>query len=123
MTAESPERLKALIQKKARPRNRSEQEIAGYRDVLKTIHISHDGMTLNRNLVLQLHRDLFKFTTTPGGSWKKSDNDIVEEAADGHRIVRFKPIAAWQTADSMSILHRSLEEALRPPICVHIESL
>ena len=106
--AETPERLKALVQKKTKPRNRSEQEIAGYRDVLKTIHASHDHMHFSENLVLQLHRDLFKFTSTPGGSWKKSDNDIIEEDAKGHRVVRFKPVAAWKTPDSMFKLHHRI---------------
>ena len=88
--AESPERLKALMKENSRPKNRPEQEIAGYRDVLGLIHHSHDDMHLNANLVLQLHRDLFKFSSTSGGSWKKADNEIVETKVDGTRRLRFK---------------------------------
>ena len=113
--AESPERLKALMKKGTRPKNRSEQEIAGYRDVLNLIHHSHEEMHLNSNLVLQLHRDLFKFSTMHGGSWKKTDNDITEERADGTRIIRFKPTPAWHTGDAMVVLHKEFEESVAEP--------
>jgi len=115
---ESPERLKALMKKKVRPKSRSEQEIAGYRDVLKTIHVSHQGMRLHANLVLQLHGDLFKFTTSSGGQWKQTDNDIIEETPDGKRKIRFKPVPAWQVPDAMSILHHQFEESLQPPTAI-----
>jgi Fic family protein len=109
--AESPERLKALMKKKSRPKNRSEQEIAGYRDVLNLIHHSHDHMYLNSNLVLQLHRDLFKFSSMKGGNWKATDNDIVEVRPDGKKVVRFKPTPAWQTEDAMDMLHLQFKES------------
>ncbi len=113
--ADSPNRLKALMKKKARPKTRSEQEIAGYRDVLSLIHHSHEHIHLNSNLILQLHRDLFKFSPTPGGICKKTDNDIVETKKDGSRFNRFKPTPAWQTPDAMSLLHRQFEESLIEP--------
>ncbi|NBY18785.1 MAG: Fic family protein [Proteobacteria bacterium] len=118
VTVESPERLKALMRKKARPKNRSEQEIAGYRDVLSTIHLSHQHIRFNSNIVLQFHKDLFKFATTSGGHWKSSNNDIVEIKPDGRRFIRFKPIPAWQTEESMGALHKSFEEALLPPMAI-----
>lgn len=116
VTVESPERLKALMKKKTRPKNRSEQEIAGYRDVLSTIHHSHEHIRLTSNIVRQFHKDLFRFATSTGGNWKSADNDIVEIKPDGTKIVRFKPIPAWQTEDSMNILHNEFEQALLPPI-------
>ena len=118
VTAQSPERLKALTNKKTMPKDRSEQEIAGYRDVLNTIHYSHQDITLTPNFVLQFHRDLFKFTTNPGGRWKSVDNDIIETTPDGNRTVRFKPVPAWQTEDSMNALHKCFEESISPPIAL-----
>lgn len=118
VTAESPARLKALMKKKTRLKNRSEQEIAGYRDVLGTIHHSYQHIRLTSNIVLQFHKDLFKFATSTGGNWKSSDNDIVEIKSDGSRIIRFKPVPAWQTEESISALHKSFEEALLPPIAI-----
>jgi Fic family protein len=116
VTVETPQRLTALMTTRTRPKNRSEQEIAGYRDVLKTIHGSHRGMYFTDDLVLQFHRDLFRFTPSPGGSWKSTDNDIVEETPDGRRVVRFKPVSAWQTSIYMPMLHRQFEESLIAPI-------
>lgn len=112
VVAESPERLKALLLKKAKPKDRPEQEIAGYRDVLKTIHGSHDEIPFRSNVVLQFHRDLFKFTTARGGAWKTIDNDIVETSPDGKRKVRFKPVPAWQTKDAMKSLHDHFNETI-----------
>ena len=76
------ERIVQLVAKKTKPRDRSEQEIAGYRDVLNTIHTSHAHMPFGVGLVLQLHRDLFEFTTERGGQWKSSSNEIAELRAE-----------------------------------------
>ena len=57
----SDARLKALMAEKTEPRNRNEEEIAGYRDVLSTIHASHDVISITPNIILQLHRDLYKY--------------------------------------------------------------
>lgn len=91
-------RLKNLVQSKTTPRNRDESEIAGYRDVLNTIHESYDYIPINANYLLQLHRDLYKFlTNVDGGMFKTSDNIIRETDADGNEYIRFRPVAAWET--------------------------
>ncbi len=64
------ERIRALVQRGAAPRGRSEQEIAGYRDVLNTIHVNARNMPFTPQVVLQLHRDLYRFTPSEGGRWK-----------------------------------------------------
>ncbi|MDR2244862.1 MAG: cell filamentation protein Fic, partial [Burkholderiales bacterium] len=56
-------RLEALVRNKSAPRNRSEQEIAGYRDVLATIHESYDYIHPRPNILLQLHKQLYSFST------------------------------------------------------------
>ncbi len=66
------ERIKALVDKKTTPVNRSEQEIAGYRDVLNTIHTNAREMPFTPSIVLQLHRDLYKFMPEEGGRWKRA---------------------------------------------------
>ena len=76
----SEERLKSLVSNKTTPRTRNEQEIAGYRDVLATIHESHDFIPVKPSIILQLHRDLYKFSgKSIGGSYKGADNVIAEE--------------------------------------------
>src|SRR5919204_4678641 len=100
-----PQRIRDLVAKRTQPANRSEQEIAGYREALNSIHTNFADMPLTSNLVLQLHRDLFQFVPGGGGRWKVTNNDITEARADGTRVVRFTPLAAHLTADAMARLH------------------
>ena len=102
------ERIRSLVARKTTPRNRSEQEIAGYRDVLSTIHASAADIPFTANVVLQLHRDLFQFLPGEGGYWKRADNDIVETRADGTEVVRFRPVGAHLTVAAMERLHECL---------------
>jgi len=85
------DRIVKLVQKKVKPGNRSEQEIAGYRDVLNTIHANHENMKFSVNLVLQMHRDLLRYTTERDGKWKTAPNEIEEVGADGKKFIRFSP--------------------------------
>ena len=105
----APDRIKDLVEEKTQPRNRSEQAIAGYRDVLGTIHAHHTDMSFSANLVLQLHRDLFKYTDKKGGQWKPTDNAITEKRPDGTEEVRFETVPAYQTPDFMDRLHQRLD--------------
>lgn len=109
----SDERLKKLVQDKTMPRTRSEQEIAGYRDVLATIHESFDYIPPKPSIILQLHRDLYKFSgISYGGSYKTVDNVIAEEDAQGNKTIRFQPLPAWETPEAMEHLCRAYEEAI-----------
>jgi len=104
------ERIKKLVEQKATPRNRSEQEVAGYRDVLNTIHANHPHMPFTPNEVLQLHRDLYQFVPQQGGRWKATNNEIAEILPDGTRIVRFLPVPAHLTPAAMNRLHERFDE-------------
>ena len=107
------ERLKQLVRDKTMPRTRSEKEIAGYRDVLSTIHESYNYIPPRPSLILQLHRDLYKFSgKSIGGNYKNSDNVIAEDHGDGTRTIRFLPVAAWETPEAMQRLCDALDEAL-----------
>ncbi len=109
----SDERIKKLALAKTNPRNRAEEEIAGYRDVLNTIHTNHDDIPLKPNIILQLHRDLYRFNTaTFGGQYKNIDNVIAEEDADGNRFVRFQPVEAWEVPESIEKLCSAYNEAV-----------
>jgi len=101
----APGRVKALVLKSSEPRDRSEQEIAGYRDALNLIHESHDHMPLSVNVVLQLHSMVFRYLPADGGRWKPTDNEIVERGPDGSVVrVRFTPTPAVQTPQAMDDL-------------------
>ena len=108
------ERLKKIVREKTIPRNRSEKEIAGYRDVLATIHESHDFIPPKPSIILQLHRDLYKYSgKSIGGSFKNSDNVIAEELPDGQQIVRFEPVPAWETPETIAALCNAFEAAMQ----------
>ena len=108
------ERLKKIVREKTIPRNRSEKEIAGYRDVLATIHESHDFIPPKPSMILQLHRDLYKYSGKAiGGSFKNSDNVIAEELPDGQQIVRFEPVPAWETPETIAALCNAFEVAMQ----------
>ena len=109
------ERLRALVQEKVQPRNRNEEEISGYRDVLATIHESYEYIAPRPNNILQLHRDLYSFSSSAvGGTYKNSDNIIAEKKADGTEVVRFRPVPAFQTEDAMQTLCDRFNELSRP---------
>lgn len=109
----SDSRLRELVKDKTRPRTRNEQEIAGYRDVLNTIHESHDHIPPKSAIILQLHRDLYKFESyNIGGKYKTVDNVIEEEDSQGIKKIRFKPVPAWETPEAMEELCRAFEEAM-----------
>ena len=108
----SDKRLEELVSQKAEPRNRSEQEIAGYREVLSTIHEGYEYITPRPNIILQLHRDLYSYSQgSAGGSYKNSDNVIAETDAEGHQKARFIPVPAFQTAEAMEELCTRFLEA------------
>ena len=106
------DRLKKIVREKTMPQSRSEKEIAGYRDVLATIHESHDYITPKPTVILQLHRDLYKFSgKSIGGSFKNSVNVFAEDRPDGRKIVRVEPGAAWETPGAMAALCDAFQTA------------
>ena len=107
----SDDRIKKLVSEKTMPRTRSEQEIAGYRDVLTTIHESHDYIQPRPSIILQLHKNLYKYTGIEGGRYKNSDNVITEEI-NGEKHIRFKPVDAFGTPSAVEDICKAYEEAL-----------
>lgn len=106
-------RLKELVSDKSTPRNRTEQEIAGYREVLTTIHESYDYINPRPNIILQLHKQLYSFSKSAiGGNYKNADNYIAETDAEGNESIRFQPVPAYLTADAMEKLTEGFIKAL-----------
>lgn len=109
----SDERLKNLVLNKTMPKTRGEQEIAGYRDVLATIHHSYEFIPVRPSIILQLHRDLYKFSgKSIGGAYKNSDNIIAEEDAEGNRFVRFQPLPAWETPEAIEQICNAFNDVM-----------
>jgi Fic family protein len=115
-------RLKALMAHNTTPRDRSEQEVAGYRDALALIHESAREMRFSPNLILQLHLTLYRFMPAPGGRWKATDNEIIERHHDGTVRVRFNATPAHLTSIAMEQLSTGYSAAIdvahRDPLIV-----
>lgn len=106
-------RIKELMNQKTSPKNRDEEEILGYRDVLHTIHESYEYIPINSNHILQLHRDLFKYSEKGiGGRYKNTQNAIVQKDEDGKTIELFKPLSPSETPQAMEQICDELNRAL-----------
>ena len=105
-------RIKELMNKNVAPRNRDEEEILGYRDVLNTIHESYEYIRINSSYILQLHRDLFKYSEKGiGGRYKNTQNSIVEKDKEGNTIERFKPLSPYETPSAIEQICDELNKA------------
>ncbi len=119
-------RIKQLMSEKTSPRNRDEKEIMGYRDVLNTIHESHEFIPLRPSYILQLHRDLLKRTgLSYGGTFKNVQNYIKETLPDGTEIIRFTPVAPYETPAAVEAICDSYArtqalEAIDPLILIPV---
>lgn len=109
----SNERLKQIVLDKTMPKTRSEEEIAGYRDVLKTIHENYEYIPLKSSFVLQLHRDLYKYSGQGyGGKYKTNDNVITQENEKGEKFIRFIPVEAWETPTAIESICTAYNQAI-----------
>ncbi|MDE5946400.1 MAG: Fic family protein [Oscillospiraceae bacterium] len=98
-------RLKQIVKDKTTPRNRDEEEIMGYRDVLNTIHENFEYIPIRSNYILQLHRDLYQYShKSIGGSFKNTQNYISATDAEGREFVLFTPLAPYETAPAIEAI-------------------
>ncbi len=122
-------RIRQLVEEKTTPRNRDEQEIAGYRDVLGIIHESFDAIPITRNYILQLHKILYSHMNNPvAGRTKTVQNYISATYPDGHTQTLFVPLAPHETPEALdrlcgtynySIGNMELEPLIAIPIFIH----
>ena len=100
----SKERLVPLILKNARPKDRPEEEILGYRKALDYIHAHFDKIEITPKLIKKLHKLAQGGMVSDAGKWKKKNNDIIEIDDAGKRFVRFRPVSATKTPHSIEQL-------------------
>ncbi len=122
-------RIRQLVAKKTTPKNRSEQEIAGYRDVLSIIHESFDAIPITQNYILQLHKILYSQTNNPmAGRTKNVQNYISASYPDGHTEILFTPLAPYETPGALDriceeynrvIGNMELEPLIAIPVFIH----
>jgi Fic family protein len=107
------ERIEALVAEKTAPNGRSEQEIAGYRDALATIHANGADIPFEPKFVMQLHGTMHRYVgTRDAGNWKTLDNTVTEKLPDGTTAIRFVPVEAMLTGQAMDGLHNGFAAAL-----------
>ena len=95
-------RIKQLVEEKTTPKNRDEQEIAGYRDVLNIIHENFDAIPITQNYILQLHKILYNHMNNPmAGKTKNVQNYISATYPDGHVETLFTPLAPYETPEAL----------------------
>ncbi len=122
-------RIRQLVQEKTTPRNRDEQEIAGYRDALAIIHESFDAIPIKRNVILQLHKTLFSHMNNPvAGRTKTVQNYISATYPDGRSVTLFTPLAPFETPEALDgicdeynrvIGNMELEPLIAIPVFIH----
>ncbi len=122
-------RIKQLIAEKTAPRNRDEQEIAGYRDALAVIHDSFEHIPLTRNYILQLHKIMYSHMSNPmAGQTKNVQNYISASFPDGHTEILFTPLAPFETPEALDAVcaeynrvigNFELEPLIAIPIFIH----
>ena len=95
-------RIRQLVEEKTTPKNRDEQEIAGYRDVLNAIHDSFDVIPISRNYILQLHKIMYSHMNNPlAGQTKNIQNYISATYPDGHTETLFTPLSPFETPEAL----------------------
>lgn len=122
-------RIKQLVEEKTTPRNRDEQEIAGYRDVLNIIHESFEAIPLSQNYILQLHKIMYSHMNNPmAGRTKNNQNYITAKYPDGHAEAIFTPLAPYETPEALNriceeynrvIGNMEVEPLIAIPIFIH----
>lgn len=122
-------RIKQLVEEKTTPKNRDEQEIAGYRDVLNIIHESFDVIPISRNYILQLHKIMYRYMNNPmTGQTKNVQNYINATYLDGHTETLFTPLTPFETAGALDriceeynrvIGNFELEPLIAIPVFIH----
>ena len=122
-------RIRQLVEEKTTPKNRDEQEIAGYRDVLNVIHESFDAIPITRNYILQLHKMLYSHMNNPiAGQTKNVQNYISATYSDGRVEVLFTPLAPFETPEAIDAIcneynrvigNMELEPLIAIPIFIH----
>ena len=122
-------RIKQLVEEKTTPKNRDEQEIVGYRDVLNIIHESFDAIPISQNYILQLHKILYSHMNNPmAGRTKSVQNYISATYPDGHTETLFIPLAPYETPKALDriceeynrvIGNMEVEPLIAIPVFIH----
>jgi Fic family protein len=99
-------RLRPLVVGHARPRDRPEEELSGYRAALDWIFSRKKRVTVSPEVIRRLHALAQGGSSGDAGQWKKRDNEIIEILPSGERNLRFVPVSAKRVPAAMDALCR-----------------
>lgn len=102
-------RLRPLLVGNAKPRDRSEEELAGYRLALDWIFSRKGRIAMQPGVILRLHRLAQGGSSEDAGEWKARDNEIIEIQPNGERSIRFIPVTARKTPGAIDMLCRGYQ--------------
>jgi Fic family protein len=105
------ERLRPLVVKNARPRDRSEEEIQNYRRALNLIHTKSAELTVTPETLQRLHQ-IAQEGAGDAGRWKRVNNDIIELRPGAPPRIRFRPVRFDQTPTAVAELCLAYQHAL-----------
>lgn len=105
------DRLRPVVLGKAKPRDRSEEELAGYRQALDWIFSRKRQVSVMPAVFQRFHALAQGGFSGDAGEWKKWDNEIIEILPSGERKARFVPTSAKDTPKTMEALCRNYREA------------
>ena len=105
------DRLRPVVLGKVKPRDRSEEELAGYRQAMDWIFSRKRKVSVIPAVIQRLHTFAQGGFSGDAGEWKKRDNEIIEILPNGERKIRFVPTSAKDTPKTMDALCRNYREA------------
>ena len=113
------DRLQPLVLGRARPRDRSEREVLGYRRALSQIHTHAPQLQITPELIRDLHKRCQE-ASGDAGQFKKVDNEIVELQPNAPPLIRFHCVPAKDTpaaVDELCLVYRhSIDQQHVPPL-------
>lgn len=113
------DRLRPLVLGKARPKDRSEQEIAGYRNALNLIHTEAEDLQITPAFMRRLHQ-LCQEGSGDAGQFKRVDNEVMEFRPGEAPVVRFRCVSAKATpaaVDELCLVYRhAIDQDHIPPL-------
>ncbi len=118
-----PDRVKALLAT-SRPlfRDRDEEEVRGYRDALAWIHQDAVNIPISQDTIKRLHA-MTRGQIWDAGQFKEKDGDIIERYPDGRERVRFRTVAANDTALAMTTLIENWQACMQERSVPHLIAL
>ncbi len=112
MTDQEVERFLRGIKQKA-PKNRDEEEVAGYADLLGRIFDNYERLKISESVILESHKIMLSFSKKDKkhyGKYKTKDNIVAIVEKGKIKKILFEPTAPWLVKKEMGDLFEWIKE-------------